>query len=151
MIIVDIQIAKKLFYFELKTHFRHLLILFSYEIVLLLVKITLPTIKFTFYIYEVLSLSQHESKQMLFSILEFFFSVTKLVLNIMMNFYIGRNIGIPIFLIGDIFENVYSLMLTFNKFFKSLYLSHRLKKFYSIYLDFLISIKMTLMNITECV
>lgn len=70
------------------------------------VKLTLPFLRYTVTLFEIFTYSHFESKSTIFSILRFFFSICKFVLQISIIDRIYRTRGLFIYLLIDGIESV---------------------------------------------
>ena len=131
---IDFMILEK--YFTLyrgKKQMKNVSMLFAMEFFLIFTKGLLPFVKYCVNLFEIITFSHFESKITMFSVLDFIFTTTKLVIELWFLNYIRLHMGFPIHLMGETFENIISLWNTFRNFYNSCVLTYRFNKLYFIY------------------
>ncbi|CAD8161277.1 unnamed protein product [Paramecium octaurelia] len=99
---IDIKISLYFFY-GAEEKFQDLL--FSFEFALLPIRMVLPVIKYVFNLFEILTYSQFESKQTIFSALEVLSKILKLSVQIILFQHVLNTQGFLLILLVDIVEN----------------------------------------------
>lgn len=103
--------------------------LYAFEFFLLFTKALLPFLKYIINLIEIVTYSHFESKLTIFSVLDFVFTSSKLIIQLLLLDFIRRNLGLPIHLIADTIETVFSLINTLKIFINSCVLTYRLNRF----------------------
>lgn len=88
----------------------------------------LPFIKYITNLFELVTFSHYESKQTMFSVLEFVFTMAKLIIELMLINFIRKNFVFPIHLFGEYIENIINLITTVRNFWNTIALILRLNK-----------------------
>lgn len=107
--LIDMGILKEFWvYHNIENkHYKQINTLFAFEFLLLFLKTLLPYIKYLINLLEVLTFSHFFFKQTFFSALDFFFTSTRLIIQILVINFIRINLGLPLHLIADTIENFY--------------------------------------------
>lgn len=88
----------------------------------------LPFIKYVVNLIELTTYSHYESKTTVFSILEFIFTMTKCVIELLLINFIRKNFQLPIHLLGEYLETSINLISTIKQFYNTFALMVRLNK-----------------------
>ena len=74
-------------------------------------------IKYIINLLEMVTLGRYESKMTIFSVIEFIFTVTRLLFQIAFFFKISNLIGVPYYMILDFIDTLRILAITLKNFF----------------------------------
>ena len=88
----------------------------------------LPFLKYVFNLLELVTLSHFESKQTLFAVFDFVFTMLKLIIELLLINFIRKNFMFPIHLFSEYIENIINLVNTVRTFYNTIALTFRLHK-----------------------
>ncbi|CAD8166699.1 unnamed protein product [Paramecium pentaurelia] len=115
-------------YFFYGTEEKFQNVLFGFEFMLLPIRITLPFLKYVINIFEILTFSQFDSKQIIFSGLEVLSTILKLCVQIMLFKYVLNTQGFLLILFVDTFENAFAMLKKLKAFYNQIKLVRMIDK-----------------------
>ncbi|CAD8164913.1 unnamed protein product [Paramecium pentaurelia] len=122
---IDIKISLYFFY-GTEEKFQNML--FGFEFMLLPIRIALPFIKYVINLFEIQTLSQFDSKQIIFSGLEVLSTILKLWVQIMLFQYVLNTQGFLLILFVDTFENAFAMLKKLKAFYNQVKLVRMIEK-----------------------
>ncbi|CAD8065493.1 unnamed protein product [Paramecium primaurelia] len=122
---IDIKISLYFFY-GTEEKFQNML--FGFEFMLLPIRIALPFIKYVINLFEIQTLSQFDSKQIIFSGLEVLSTILKLWVQIMLFQYVLNTQGFLLILFVDTFENAFAMFKKLKAFYNQVKLVRMIEK-----------------------
>lgn len=129
LILLDAVFLYHFYLYQRDPNARLIMSLYAFEFFLLFTKALLPFIKYIINLLEIVTFSHFESKLTIFSVLDFVFTSTKLIIQLLLLNFIRTNLGMPLHLIADTIETVFGLINTLKNFINSCYLTYRLHRF----------------------
>lgn len=107
--LIDLGILKEFWNYHNidNKHYKQINTLFAFEFLLLFLKTLVPYIKYVINLLEVLTFSHFFFKQTLFSALDFFFTSTRLIIQLLVINFIRLHIGLPLHMMAETVENCY--------------------------------------------
>lgn len=129
LIILDAFFLYHFYIYQQDRNARLIISLYAFEFFLLFTKALLPFIKYNINLIEIVTFSHFESKLTIFSVLDFLFTSTKLIIQLLSLEFIRRNFGLPLHLIADTIETIFGLFNTLKNFINSCLLTYRLHRF----------------------
>ncbi|CAK74614.1 unnamed protein product (macronuclear) [Paramecium tetraurelia] len=112
---IDIKVANQNYFSQISLYFfygaeeKFQDLLFSFEFALLPIRMVLPVIKYLMNLFEILTYSQFESKQTVFSALEVLSKILKLIVQIILFQQVLNTQGFLLILLVDIIGNLVAL------------------------------------------
>ncbi|CAD8075110.1 unnamed protein product [Paramecium sonneborni] len=122
------QFSQISLYFFYGTEEKFQNVLFGFEFMLLPIRIALPFIKYVINLFEILTLSQFDSKQTIFSGLEVLSTMLKLCVQIMLFQYVLNTQGFLLILFVDTFENAFAMLKKLKAFYNQMKLVRMIDK-----------------------